>query len=161
MTRTWTSRQRVEAALNFEEPDRVPIDLTITLNAYRNLREYLGLPPEENIRADRFYEVEPALDVLEALGIDVTFVKLRGPRNWQAPPPTPDGIMFDEWGVGRRRVEVSPGVFLLEVVIPPLQIKTRRRSISTPTPGPIRTTRVARKGLPNTPAASTRTPTSR
>ena len=123
MTRTWTSRQRVEAALNFEEPDRVPIDLTITLNAYRNLREYLGLPPEENIRADRFYEVEPALDVLEALGIDVTFVKLRGPRNWQAPPPTPDGIMFDEWGVGRRRVEVSPGVFLLEVVYSPFADK--------------------------------------
>jgi len=119
MTTTWTSRRRVEAALNFEEPDRVPLDMTITLNAYRNLRDYLGLPPEEAIRADRFYEVEPALDVLEALGIDVTFVKLRAPQNWAAPPPTADGVSFDEWGVGRRRVELSPGVYLLEVVHSP------------------------------------------
>lgn len=119
MTPTWTSRRRVEAALNFEEPDRVPLDMTITLNAYRNLRDYLGLPPEESIRADRFYEVEPALDVLEALHLDVTFVKLRAPQNWTAPPPTPNGVSFDEWGVGRRRVELSPGVYLLEVVHSP------------------------------------------
>jgi hypothetical protein len=30
----WTSRKRVEAAIRFEEPDRVPIDLTITTKPY-------------------------------------------------------------------------------------------------------------------------------
>lgn len=110
----WTSRRRVEAALNFEQPDRVPLDMTITLNAYRALREALGLPPEESIRANRFYEVEPAPEVLGALGLDITFVKLRGPANWSAPPPAADGTLTDEWGVGYRRVETSPGVYLLE-----------------------------------------------
>jgi uroporphyrinogen decarboxylase len=45
-----TSRERVAAALNHQEPDRVPIDLSghrssgIAAMAYRRLREYLGLP---------------------------------------------------------------------------------------------------------------------
>lgn len=119
MTGNWTSRRRVEVALNHEEPDRVPLDLTITLHAYTALREYLGLPAEPDVRADRFFEVQPSLDVLDALGVDVTFVKLRGPRNWQAPPAA-GGVSFDEWGVGRRQVEVAPGVHLLEVVHSPL-----------------------------------------
>ena len=42
-------RERVMAALNHQEPDRVPIDLGqatgdgITLGAYRNLLTYLGM----------------------------------------------------------------------------------------------------------------------
>jgi len=44
-----TSRERVMAALNHQEPDRVPIDLGqatgdgITLAAYRNLLRFLGM----------------------------------------------------------------------------------------------------------------------
>ena len=44
------SRERVLAALNHQEPDRIPFDLGATiasgihLTAYRNLRAYLGLP---------------------------------------------------------------------------------------------------------------------
>src|SRR5664280_2233007 len=47
---TWTSRRRVTAALNHQEPDRVPYDLGGTIltgiheKAYRRLRQYLGLP---------------------------------------------------------------------------------------------------------------------
>lgn len=47
---TMTSRQRVLAALNHQEPDRVPLDLSghrssgIAAMAYARLREYLGLP---------------------------------------------------------------------------------------------------------------------
>jgi len=45
-----TSRQRVIAAINHQEPDRMPIDMGMHLSsgisafAYWNLREYLGLP---------------------------------------------------------------------------------------------------------------------
>ena len=45
-----TSRERVLAALNHQEPDRVPIDLSghrssgIAAMAYARLRDYLGLP---------------------------------------------------------------------------------------------------------------------
>src|SRR5512143_3799547 len=45
-----TSRERVLAALNHREPDRVPVDLSghrssgIAAMAYARLRDYLGLP---------------------------------------------------------------------------------------------------------------------
>jgi uroporphyrinogen decarboxylase len=47
-----TSRQRVLAALNHQEPDRVPLDLSghrssgIAAMAYARLRDYLGLPKQ-------------------------------------------------------------------------------------------------------------------
>jgi len=44
------SRERVNLALNHQEPDRVPLDISgtgvsqIHLTAYSNLRSYLNLP---------------------------------------------------------------------------------------------------------------------
>jgi uroporphyrinogen decarboxylase len=52
------SRQRVWAALNHQEPDRVPFDLGgttvsgIHVTAYQNLRDYLGLPAVQVRLAD-------------------------------------------------------------------------------------------------------------
>jgi uroporphyrinogen decarboxylase len=52
------SRQRVWAALNHQEPDRVPFDLGgttvsgIHVTAYQNLRDYWGLPPVQVRLAD-------------------------------------------------------------------------------------------------------------
>ena len=46
-----TGRERVMAALNFKQPDRVPLDFNahrssgISVTAYRELRKYLDLPP--------------------------------------------------------------------------------------------------------------------
>ena len=46
-----TSRQRILAAVDHKEPDRIPIDLNgqrssgIMAKAYVRLREHLGLPP--------------------------------------------------------------------------------------------------------------------
>jgi uroporphyrinogen decarboxylase len=121
MAGEWTSRRRVGATLAHQEPDRVPMDMTITEIPYVRLREYLGLPPEDDLRANRFGEVQPGLDVLEALGIDMTFVKLRGPANWSPPPPLGDGTVFDEWGVGRKRVDLPGGSYLLEVTHSPFE----------------------------------------
>ncbi|MCB9450128.1 MAG: uroporphyrinogen decarboxylase [Anaerolineaceae bacterium] len=120
----WTSRRRVEAALNHQEPDRVPTDLTIVEIPYVRLRQYLGLPKEKDLRPNRFGEVRPAPDVLEALGIDLTFVTLRGPSHWTAPEPLPDGSVLDEWGVGRKPVPLPVGGFLLEVSYSPLRDKS-------------------------------------
>ena len=120
MGKIWTSRERVEATLNFEEPDRVPMDITIRKIPYERLRDYLGLPAEET-KGNRFGEVSPGLDVLKALGMDMTFIKLRKPANWTAPPPTDEGIMFDEWGVGHKEVRVPGAGVLLEPVVSPLK----------------------------------------
>lgn len=120
MPESCTSRERVEKALAHEETDRVPIDFAITLNAYINLRNYLGLPVEENISADRFFEVRPSMDLVQALGVDMTFVRLRSPKNWSPPPPLTDGTSFDAWGIGRKQVELPGGNYLSEVTYNPM-----------------------------------------
>lgn len=72
-----TSRQRVLAALNHQDPDRVPIDFGghrssgIAAIAYPKLREYLGLPPKPT----RVYDLIQQLaiiddDVLDIFGAD-------------------------------------------------------------------------------------------
>jgi len=72
-----TPRERVLAALNHIEPDRVPVDLSghrssgIAAIAYPKLREYLGLPA----RPVRVYDVIQQLavvdnDVLDRFGVD-------------------------------------------------------------------------------------------
>jgi uroporphyrinogen decarboxylase len=120
LNKTWTSRRRVEEALSHNNPDRVPLDISITLNAYINLRSYLGLPKEDQIKADRFFEVRPSHDLLEVLGADFTYVKLRGSSRWEPPPPLPDGSVLDPWGVGRKLIELPGGSFLNEISYCPL-----------------------------------------
>ena len=74
---TMTSRERVLAALEHRETDRVPVDLSghrssgISAIAYPKLRKYLGLPD----RPIRVYDVVQQLavvdeDVLDRFGID-------------------------------------------------------------------------------------------
>lgn len=120
MQKEWTSRMRVETALAFKEADRVPVDLPITLFAYQRLREYLGLPREDDIKANSFYEVHPSPDILGVLGIDMVSIKLGKPAQGNSPPPLPDGTEFDAWGVGRMRIELPSGGYLKEVKYSPL-----------------------------------------
>ena len=120
MTAAWNSRSRVEAALNHQESDRVPLSITITEIPYLRLREHLGLPPDADMRPNRFGEVTPEIDLLQALGFDTASIKLRGPETNISPQPLAGGTVFDEWGVGRKRVDLGAGAFLLEVTHSPL-----------------------------------------
>jgi uroporphyrinogen decarboxylase len=71
-------RERVLAALNHKEPDRVPFDLGgtrvtgIQARAYEKLRQFLGLP-EKEIRIIDIYQQLAQVDddVMETLGVDV------------------------------------------------------------------------------------------
>lgn len=64
------SHERVRAALNHQEPDRVPFDLggtTVTgihVTAYQNLRKYLGLPSVQ-------VQIEDLVEQLAAIDVDV------------------------------------------------------------------------------------------
>ncbi len=120
MENSWTSRLRVETALSHQEADRVPLVLSITLKAYINLRTHLGLPPDDNIKADRFFEVRPAQDLLDALGVDLTFVRLGSAENWSPPPPLEDGTILDAWGIGRKLIGLPDGSSLNEISYCPL-----------------------------------------
>lgn len=106
----WTSYERVRAALEHREPDRVPFDLGgsvltgMNKVAYRNLREYLGLPEVEIRTYDPIQQLAWIdQDVLDLLRVDVRPVDPGPPR--QAPLATGvvnegDYYAFtDEWGI--------------------------------------------------------------
>lgn len=76
------SRERLIAALNHREPDRVPIDFNATQMtgimaiAYRKLRQFLGLNSEEI----KVYEItqqiaEVNMDLVKRFGADVIGVR--------------------------------------------------------------------------------------
>lgn len=125
---TWTSRERVIAALEHREPDRVPIDMNPVLDFYLNLKDYLGLgsadknngcPLEDEPKPNSAMEVIPHPRVLSKLGVDVISVKLGSPKG-RRPSSPGEGYTKDEWGVFRKRVYQPGGGSYLEVVNYPL-----------------------------------------
>ncbi len=104
---TWTSRSRVQAALDHTEPDRVPYDLGGTIltginhHAYRRLRRHLGLaelPIQIEDRCQQLGKVHE--DVKERLQVDVWGINPGGLPG--APEPQiEDGYskFTDEWGI--------------------------------------------------------------
>ena len=116
---TLTSRERVQAVLNHETPDRVPIVLGasnatgISTPAYQKLKAYLGVEAEDRYLYDWPELGTSALDeaVLERLQSDVRGVHDREPasireKNQKREPGSP---YFNSWGVGS--VEGDPGTW--------------------------------------------------
>ena len=106
------SRQRILAAINHQEPDRIPFDLGSTqvtgihVVAYQRLREYLGLPPVKPILCDVIQQLAlPDYDVVEKLGVDVRGLFPRNSHNWKVVNKVVGDYWeyFDEWGITHCR----------------------------------------------------------
>jgi uroporphyrinogen decarboxylase len=107
-TQEWTSRRRVETALNHQEPDRVPYDLGGTILtgihhlAYRRLRQHLGLPTAEIEIEDPIQQLAKVHeDVKQRLRVDVYGLN-PGKARGQAKPAWSEGgydKLLDEWGI--------------------------------------------------------------
>ena len=104
----WTSRRRVEAALNHREADRVPYDLGGTIltgiheQAYRRLRLRLGLPEVQVQIEDPIQQLALVHDdVKRLLHVDVYGVNPGKARAASRPPWSEDGYdkIEDEWGI--------------------------------------------------------------
>ncbi|MBN1997910.1 hypothetical protein JW935_10185 [candidate division KSB1 bacterium] len=84
-----TSRERVLSALQFKEPDRVPIDLGgfqtgIHLKAYQALLEYLNLQ-EDIVVLDPVQQLaKPSEAVLNRLHVDTRYITSRTPDGFDA-----------------------------------------------------------------------------
>src|ERR1041384_4489823 len=107
-THLWTSRSRVEAALNHQESDRVPYDLGGTIltgihqQAYRRLRQYLGLPEAPIEIEDPIQQLARVHeDVKERFRVDVYGVTPGKPRGISTPAWSEAGYdkLVDEWGI--------------------------------------------------------------
>ena len=97
---TMTSRERVRAAVEHRQPDRLPIDLGvhfstgISVFAYRNLREYLGLSTDHIELIDCVQCLARVdTDVAERFHVDTVLLNppYKKTKRWEARP----GYTFD------------------------------------------------------------------
>jgi uroporphyrinogen decarboxylase len=106
------SRERVLAALNHSEPDRVPFDLGgllqsgVHLEAYAGLRRYLGLPTVScDVQTLVTQTARLDEDLLEILQVDTRFVDryLSTGQPVAFRQENAYTIFTDEWGCERRK----------------------------------------------------------
>ena len=100
-----TGRECIIAALNHEEPDRVPVDFggrhtTLHIQAHKKLKHYLGI--EDNGEIFRQFwlqtvEIDPRVNAI--LGGDVVAFCTNPPDNWEL-RISEDNVFYDEWGAG-------------------------------------------------------------
>ena len=119
MTTELTSRERVNLAINHQEPDRVPFDMTLTVDVYYRLRQHLGLPAETGKPVGIWSDVSPSLDLLDAMQVDILYLGMN-PASRPSPLKLEDGLHYDQWGVGRRKVDREDGSYYYEMVKHPL-----------------------------------------
>lgn len=107
---TMTSRQRVLAALNHQQPDRVPIDIggssvsTLIGQAYERLKTYLGIAEETQYMKRKSRSVILAKAIAERLHSDTRPLNPGNPDGWQD-IIFPNGSFQDEWSVTWSRPE--------------------------------------------------------
>jgi uroporphyrinogen decarboxylase len=118
-----TSRERVMACLNHQEPDRVPVALGqavgdgITLPAYRRLLASLGLDPDRaQLKDSRAQTARVDEEVLQRLRVDSRGIGLGAPDGWRD-KWLDDHTVQDEWGVVRTR---PPGSYYFDLCGSPL-----------------------------------------
>ena len=106
------SRERILAALNHQEPDRIPFDLGSTqvtgihVVAYRNLRACLGMPSVEPQMCDTIQQLAlPHDDVIAKLGVDVRGLFPLNSHNWKVVGQDIGDYWeyVDEWGITHHR----------------------------------------------------------
>jgi uroporphyrinogen decarboxylase len=142
----YTSYERVKAALEHKEPDRVPFDLGsaavtgININTLRNLRRHLGL--SENVRLlDKITQIAHVDDdLIEKLKIDVKIVAPNPPaeKGLQNDLGVQDGYdrLIDEWGMGWQMP--IDGGFYYDLYHSPLKdARTVRDVENHPWPNPL------------------------
>lgn len=137
LTRRMTSRERVTAALNHLEPDRVPLGIWMTIWAYKNLRKHLGMPVREEYPPGSTtwsMDVHVEQDVVERLGLDVIRIGSSTPSGCGF-QETAGGLFVDEWNIARRRVEYDGGYYM-EIEDPPLKDATVADLEDYPWPDP-------------------------
>jgi len=126
---TMTSRERVLAALNHRQPDRVPIDLGgnqtgIHKFAYQSLIEHLGLEEEIEIMDAVQQLARPCEAVLKRLRVDTRYIHAGAASNFHGDIVTArrDGKVWhdltDEFGVRWSMPDDSP--LYMDITLHPL-----------------------------------------
>jgi len=119
-----TPRERVQAALSHQEPDRVPLDVgggnstSLLVETYENLKDHLSVSCPTRIASKAFRIADLDEETMVRLGSDIRPIRIGSPRNWR-PPTTEPGTFVDIWGIAWRRAEY-PGGYYWELAEHPL-----------------------------------------
>lgn len=114
------SRERVMAAANHQEPDRVPVDMVLTIDVYRDMKKLLDMEYlPENPRMGRWTEVQMPIEMIKKLGIDMYYISPRSGVSVHT-KSFEDGSFTDEWGCYWKKTAIDGGHFYFELVNPPL-----------------------------------------
>lgn len=116
--KTYTRRERVTMALNHQEPDRCPCDLTISPPAYDELCRHLGISYDPLWWDDQNHAF-PSVECLEKLDVDVMHIPsycfVDKDFDMYAP------IVRTQWGFERKKVKDSENSFMYELANHPLE----------------------------------------
>jgi len=96
-------RERVQATMNHEEPDRVPLDYWTTPQAYENLRDYLGITAPETQDWGIMASWKTSEELLKRLNIDFRRVYMNQAAGF-SPKPLPDGSIETEFKCGMKLI---------------------------------------------------------
>lgn len=91
------SRERFYKAYNHEEPDRVPLDMWITPQAHKSVREYLGIEAEQTQEWGIMSSWKISEEMLKRLHIDFRRVYMKPGSDFE-PTEYPDGTVDTEFG---------------------------------------------------------------
>jgi uroporphyrinogen decarboxylase len=120
-----TPRERVWAALNHQEPDRVPLDIgggastSIVVEGYEKLKQRWGVPGETRILSKIFRVARLDESVMQRLGSDCRPLGIKPPANW-TPPSAEPGTFIDMWGITWRQAFYGNGNYYWELARSPL-----------------------------------------
>jgi len=99
-------RERILAAAEHREPDRIPIDFggsmvtSIHEQGYNKLKKHLGILPDRETEIARGRSLVARVDpeVQDALGVDTRMLIVNSPDGWDETPKE-RGKVLDEWGI--------------------------------------------------------------
>ena len=136
-----TPRERILAAVNHKEPDRLPVDVggtattTLTRGAYVRLREYLGFSSKQpKLMSLSTQTVHPDEDFLEYFRVDTRSMVPGSASDFNLQLLHNDeyDFFFDEYGIGSRR-PITGGLYY-DLFFHPLKDKNAEEALKWPLP---------------------------
>jgi len=116
-----TPRERAISAIEHNNPDRVPLDMTICEEPYMKLLEYFGIDKSNILGGDKWGEILMIPELAKALGIDFLYIKSKKPQNHNQSKNISADLSTDEWGVVRKKVQLRDGSYYWNIVHHPLK----------------------------------------
>lgn len=114
------SRERVLAAVNHQEPDRVPVDMVLTIDVYRDMKRLLKMEHlPDTPRMGHWTDVQMPLEMIQALDLDMYYISPHSAKSVHS-KQFDDGSFVDEWGCYWKKTMIDGGHFYFELQNPPL-----------------------------------------